>query len=319
MNNNLTRSEKATFNKIHQEFSSVFSPGIGCYNGYSGAFEHYVNMSEDLPPQRKARVPDYSREDKEILQAKFDYLLSEGVLSRAEDVDQPVEYVHPSFLVKKESGGHRLVTSFGEMGEYARPQPTNSSHVEHAIHQIGQYREMIIADLKDSYFQVLLNKESAKYLGVLTPYTGTYVYSRSVMGLPGSEAALEELLSRIFGDLIREGKLVKVADDLFIGAGNVGDLAVIWKEVLRRLALNGLKLSLNKTRICPSSATILGWDWKKGGHLQGSKHKLNALAACEAPSTVKGLRSFIGCYKFISRVLPCCAEVLRPLEEACAG
>ena len=97
----MSKSERTSFNDIHKEFNSVFTPGIGCYNNYSGKFEHYVNISENLPPQRKGRVPDYSRGDKELLQQKFDELLAEGVLSRAEDVDQPIEYVHPSFLIKK--------------------------------------------------------------------------------------------------------------------------------------------------------------------------------------------------------------------------
>ena len=157
----LSKSEKATFHSIHKEYEAVFSPGIGCYNHYSGKFEHQVNMSKNLPPQRKGRVPDYCREDKEILQGKFDRLLAEGVLARAEDVENPVEYVHPSLMVKKSSGGHRFVTSFGEMGEYARPQPTINSNVEHAMHQIGQYNEMIIADFSESYYQVPVDKESS--------------------------------------------------------------------------------------------------------------------------------------------------------------
>ena len=31
------------------------------------------------------------------------------------------------------------------------------------------------------------------------------------------------------------------------------------------------------------------------------------------------MRSYIGSYKFLARVIPCYAEVLHPLEEACAG
>ena len=217
----LSGSDKTMFKKIHDEFNPVFSPGIGKYNNYSGEFCHVVNMNKNLPPQRKGRVPDYSRGDKELLQEKFDYLVREGVLSRAEDVKQPVEYVHPSFLVKKASGGHRLVTSFGEMAEYAKPQPTINSNVEHALYQIGQFKELIITDLSSGYFQIPLNPESSRYVGVISPYTGAYVYRRSVMGLPGSEAALEELLSRIFGDMIRNGDMVKIADD--ISSNNTGD------------------------------------------------------------------------------------------------
>ena len=315
---NLSKPEKEEFRKLHNEYNSVFSPGIGCYNNYSGHFEHFVNVSPNLPPQRRGRVPDYCRNDKEALQSKFDELLKEGVLCRAEDVKEPVEYVHPSFLVKKPSGGHRLVTSFGEMAEYAKPQPTINSNVEQALHQIGQFDQLIITDLKESYFQIPLNPESSRYVGVISPYTGTYVYKRSVMGLPGSEAALEELLNRIFGDLVRAGKMVKIADDIFLGSDSTSSLLSIWKDVLNRLKLNGLKLSPTKTKICPKSASILGWEWESGS-IRPSNHRINALLHCDPPTTVKSLRSYLGCYKFISRVVPFYAEVLQPLEEAVAG
>ena len=187
-------------------------------------------MSANLPPQRRGRIPDYSRGDKELLQQKFDYLLQEGVLTRAEDINQPVEYVHPSFLVKKSSGGHRLVTSFGEVAEYAKPQPTINSNIEHVLHQLGQYEVIIIADLRDAYYHVPLSTDSSKYVGVITPYTGTLVYRRSVMGLPGSEAALEDLLSRVFGDLIFDGCLVKIADNLYFGVNTLTEFQKLFES-----------------------------------------------------------------------------------------
>ena len=316
--NSLSKADQLRFHELHKKYESVFSSGVGCYNGYSGKFTHVINMSPDLPPQRRGRIPIYNRGDMGLLQEKFDELLQEGVLARAEDIGVPVEYVHPSFLIKKQSGGHRLVTSFGEVAEYARPQPTITSNPEHVLQQVGQWKYIIKADLTKSYYQILLDKLSCKYVGVLTPYSGTLVYLRSVMGLPGSEAALEELLSRIFGDLIQEGKMIKLADDMYVGSDNIDDLSVTWGEILKRLYLNGLKLSASKTVCCPTSTSILGWQWEKGT-IRPSSHQINALLACEPPTTVKGLRSYIGCCKFRSRVLKHYAELLHPLEEACGG
>ena len=38
-----------------------------------------------------------------------------------------------------------------------------------------------------------------KYCGVATPFRGVRVYTRSPMGMPGSETALEELMCRVLG------------------------------------------------------------------------------------------------------------------------
>lgn len=316
--NSLTSEQRSMLIKTNKKHELTFSDGFGCYNSYSGKFFHTINVSDQLPPQKKGRIPVYNKSDLATLQEKFDELYRGGVIARAEEVGVAVEYVHPSFLVKKPSGGFRLVTSFGTVAEYARPQPTCTSNVEHVIHQIGQWKYLIKADLTSSYFQIPLNPDSYKYVGIMSPFKGTFVYKRSVMGLPGSESALEELLSRIFGDLIQEGKMIKLMDDIYVGSNNFDSLVATWDEVLKRLVLNGLKLSPSKTVCCPTQTTILGWIWNNG-KISPSSHRVNALASCEPPSTVKSLRSFIGCFKFISRVLPHYSELLQPLEVTCGN
>lgn len=85
-------------------------------------------------------------------------------------------------------------------------------------------------------------------------------------------------------------------------------------------ALNdcGLTLSAGKTIICPRSTTILGWIWTQG-RLSASPHKFSVLSTCKLSDTVHGLRSFIGAYKMLSRVLPICAHTIAPLENAISG
>lgn len=314
----LKQSDKNKFIETHEKYSKVFSSGIGLYNGNSGDYKHTINMSNALPLQRKGRVPMYNRHDLNALQLKCDELLSQGVLCRPEDANILVTHCNPSFLVKKSSGGSRLVTSFGPVAEYALVPPTITTDVEDVLRQVGQWRYLIKTDLKSAYYQIPLDRDSMKYVGINTPYKGTYVYQRSVMGLPGSEAALEEVLSRILGDLLQSGNVVKLVDDLYVGSSTISELLNTWNSVLCKLQHNGMKLSPEKTFICPTSTIILGWRWTNGS-IAPTSHRLSALAACEPPSTVKGLRSFIGCYKYMSRSLPFYADILDPLEKACAG
>ena len=63
---------------------------------------------------------------------------------------------------------------------------------------------------------------------------------------------------------------------------------------------------------------ILGWIWESGT-IRASPHRLSSLATCAPPKTVKGMRSFIGAYKVLARVLPGCSAYLSPLDETTAG
>ena len=53
--------------------------------------------------------------------------------------------------------------------------------------------------------------------------------------------------------------------------------------------------------------------------MSASTHRIVALSTCQPPDTVCGLRSFIGAYKALSRVLPKCSQLLAPLDEAISG
>lgn len=57
-----------------------------------------------------------------------------------------------------------------------------------------------------------------KHCGIVTPFIGVIVYTRSFKGMPGSETALEDLTCRVLGDLFEESIVVKLLDDLYCGA-----------------------------------------------------------------------------------------------------
>ena len=73
-----------------------------------------------------------------------------------------------------------------------------------------------------------------------------------------------------------------------------------------------------KTVIVPRETTILGWIWREGT-LRASPHRIAALATCQPPSTVTGLRSFIGAFKVLGRVLKGCSQIFSPLDTATAS
>ena len=216
-------------------------------------------MGSTKPPQRKGRVPQYNRAKLSDLQDKFDSLEQQGVFRKPEEIGLVVEYLNPSFLVKKPSGGFRLVTAFADVVRFAKPQPSLMPDVNSTLQQIARWKYIVTTDLSSAYYQIPLSLESQKYCGVATPFKGVRVYTRCAMGMPGSETALEELLCRVLGDYIQEGKVAKLADDLYIGGDTPEVLHQNWTLVLSSLDKCNLRLSPAKTVIAPKSTSILGW------------------------------------------------------------
>ena len=317
-NNTLPAPITQQFYSLMETFDNVFNPKFSGYGGQSGPFQAVVNMGPSQPPQRKGRLPQYARDRLVELQQKFDELEELGVFGKPEDLDITVEYLNPSFLVNKPSGGTRLVTAFADVGRYSKPQPSLLPDVNSTLQQIGQWKYIICTDLSKAFYQIPLSKPSMKYCGVATPFRGVRVYTRCAMGMPGSETALEELMCRVLGHLLQNGSVAKLADDLYCGANTPQELLENWRQVLEALDANDLRLSAAKTVINPTCTTILGWKWQQGS-IEASPHRVSTLASCTKPLTVKGMRSFIGAYKVLARVLPNCSTYINPLDEAIAG
>ena len=84
------------------------------------------------------------------------------------------------------------------------------------------------------------------------------------MGMPGSETALEELMCRILGDLLQDGIVAKLADDLYCGGNTPQELLENWHRIWKAFNVCDMKLSPSKTIIAPKTTTILGWIWSNG-------------------------------------------------------
>lgn len=309
----MTPAVRQAFLKLHMKHRNVFAPHQHLYNDAMGKFRGIVHMGPTPPPQRKGRVPQYARDKLSELQLMCDKLEQDGVLAKPEDVNVSIEYLSPSFLVKKQSGGYRMVTAFGEIGKHCLPQPALMPSVDSTLRLIAQWTHIITTDLSAAFFQIPLAHSSYKFCGIATPFRGVRCYTRCAMGQPGSEASLEELLSRMFGDLLQQGKVARLADDMYLGGETLQEILDTWTIVLQRLDTCNMGLSPSKTMIDPTKTTVLGWLWCQGT-LQATPHRISTLSTCSKPTTATGMRSYVGSYKILARVIPHTAQILDPLE-----
>jgi hypothetical protein len=318
--NLLSKSEEDSIRNTLSTYDTVFNPVISVYNGRSGPCYVEVNIGKNLPPQKKGRIPFYGRDNLVELQNKFDELEATGILARPQEIGVTIENTNPSFLVSKKppSTDKRLVTDFASIADFCRPTPSLMPDVESTLKSIGSWKYLAKSDMSQAYHQLQMKKSSQRFCGVHTPYRGLLVYTVGVMGLPGVEVALEELTCLILGDMVKEGKVAKIADDLFVGGNSPEELKSNFQEVLVRLHDNNIKLKASKTIIAPKEVTILGWIWN-GGKLRASPHRLLALSTCQPPKTVTAMRSYLGAYRFLSRTLHGYARLLAPLEEVIKG
>ena len=113
----------------------------------------------------------------------------------------------------------------------------------------------------------------------------------------------------MLSDLLKEGIVAEIADDLYCGGNSPGELLLNRKKLLQALHNCDLYLSASKTIVNPLEL----WHSK----CQPSPHHPSSLGP--EPDTVTRMRSFIGAYKVLSRVIPGCSTLLAKLDDSVPG
>ena len=88
------------------------------------------------------------------------------------------------------------------------------------------------------------------WCAILTPFGGLRFFKRGIQGLINQSEELDEMLANIFGNMITQGKLVKLADDLFTGGVTKEQTILNFKELLSLCKANNISCPHPKQLSC---------------------------------------------------------------------
>lgn len=109
----LSRETQTAFSlSLLKEDDSVFDPQFPGYNGSTGTYQVKINIGPVKSPQQKSHLPRYAHDKLKELHERFDHLEQLSVFQCPEDVGITVEYLNPSFLVKKPQRGFPSIHCF---------------------------------------------------------------------------------------------------------------------------------------------------------------------------------------------------------------
>ena len=146
------------------------------------------------------------------------------------------------------------------------------------------------------------------------PFDGPLVYTASPQGLKNSSEHSYNRLGLIFGDMIRQGRMTRMADGLFPLGQSYEELLLNYIEVLDRIHKAGMTLKPSETRIAPVHTTIFRWNLSNGMWTPQPR-VISSLTRATTPTTVKMMRSFTRAVKQLSESVKNYANLLHPLEK----
>ena len=105
--------------------------------------------------------------------------------------------------------------------------------VDDIYSQLGIWKEIIIIELFNAFFQNHIAEDDQQWLGIMTPFSRLRVLTRSGQGLLGQSDELDELMANILGDKIKEGRATKIQDNIIIGGNTQLEAAQNYVKILQ--------------------------------------------------------------------------------------
>ena len=255
----------------------------------------------------------------------------QGVLADPIDHGINVRNVSPCFIQQKSRAKFkkledcvleeiRFISCFNVLNESIRPIASTTNTYESIVKFLSRHKFFIFADLLNSYFQIKVDAQDWKHLGIMTPHRGLKVLTRLGQGLLNSDVVLDQVLGKVLGDEIAAGFCLAARDDLFVAGDTIDEVLINWEKVLAKLNDANLKITARKVRVFLEDTEVFG-QRISNGKVSPSDHAVTSLGdiKLEEVKTIKQLNSWRGLYKTLIQHLPDLASMMAPFDKVAAS
>ncbi|XP_058510228.1 protein NYNRIN-like [Solea solea] len=174
-----------------------------------------------------------------------------------------------------------------------------------------------VVDLSNAFFSVPVHKDSQYWFAFQFNGKG-YTFTRLCQGFTESPTIYNRALCESLSPLVlSDGTvLLQHVDDLLICAPTEKQCITDTIKLLKHLAEEGHKASLNKLQFVKQAVTFLGHIISGEGKTMSPKH-IEAIQKIPKPITQQQMLSFLGMCSYCRAFVPNFSEVERPLRTLC--
>ncbi|GJV77848.1 reverse transcriptase domain-containing protein [Tanacetum coccineum] len=263
---------------------------------------HKILMEENAKPvvQHQRRV---NPKIHEVIKQEVIKLLDAGLIYPISD--------SPGFKI--DSFGwlslHRLPTT-QECNFVKDPFPL--PFMDQMLERLAENEYYCFLDGFSGYFQIPIDPLDQEKTTFTCPY-GTFAYRRMPFGLCNAPGTFQRCMVAIFHDMIEKTMEVFMDDFLVFGDSFSSCLSHLDK-MLQRCEDTNLVLNWEKCHFMVKEGIVLGHKISKSG-IEVDKAKVDVIAKLPHPTTVKGIRSFLGHAGFYRRFIQDFSKIAWPMTH----
>ena len=283
---------------------------------------HRILMEDAKPtrePQRRLNPPM-----KDVVRTEILKLLDVGIIYPISDS----KWVSPIQVVPKKSGitvvknennelvptkpitGWRVCIDYRKLNTATRKDHFPLPFIDQMLERLAGHSHYCFLDGFSGYNQIAIAPEDQEKTTFTCPF-GTFAYRRMPFGLCNAPATFQRCMMAIFSDMIE--RFIEVfMDDFSVFGSSFDDCLNHLSLVLKRCQETNLILNWEKCHFMVKQGIVLGHAISSKG-IEVDKAKIDLISSLPAPTSVKGVRSFLGHAGFYRRFIKDFSKITRPL------
>ena len=267
---------------------------------------HEVNTGDAAPvKQLPRRVPFALR--KELSKLVSD-MLENGVI---EESSSP--WASPIVLVRKKDGSLRFCVDYRKLNGVTRKDVFPLPRIDDLLDQLAGKKIFSTLDAKSGYWQIRMSEESKAKTAFAT-MSGLYEFKVMPFGLCNAPATFQRLMQKVLSGLGSGDPFCEVfIDDIIVFSDTIEEHLEHLRMLFARLRRIGLKLHPGKCTFARREVLYLGHVISAEG-IGPNPEKVEAVKRFPVPTSVKGVRQFLGLASYYRRFIPGFARVAAPLH-----
>ncbi|KAI5351458.1 hypothetical protein L3X38_004349 [Prunus dulcis] len=320
----LTSHEEDSLIEVLKEHKTALGWTIADIKGISPSMcMHRILMEEDSKPSRDAQRR-LNPNMKEVVRAEVLKLLDVGIIYPISDS----KWVSPVQVVPKKSGitvvkneknelvptrtitGWRVCIDYRKLNTSTRKDHFPLPFIDQMLDRLSGHAYYCFLDGFSGYNQIPIAPEDQEKTTFTCPF-GTFAYRRMPFGLCNAPATFQRCMMAIFSDMV-ERFMEVFMDDFSVFGSSFDDCLHHLSLVLTRCQETNLILNWEKCHFMVRQGIVLGHVVSNKG-IQVDKAKINIITNLPPPSSVKGVRSFLGHVGFYRRFIKNFSSISRPL------
>ncbi|GJQ90159.1 reverse transcriptase domain-containing protein [Tanacetum coccineum] len=323
---NLKDEDKTALIKVLKSHKHAIAWKISDIKGIDPQFcTHKILMEENAKPvvQHQRRV---NPKIHEVIKQEVIKLLDAGLIYPISDSP----WVSPVHCVPKKGGitvvkneeneliptrlvtGWRVCIDYRKLNDATRKDHFPLPFMDQMLERLAGNEYYCFLDGFSGYFQIPIDPLDQEKTTFTCPY-GTFAYRRMPFGLCNAPGTFQRCMVAIFHDMI-EKTMEVFMDDFSVFGDSFSSCLSHLDKMLQRCEDTNLVLNWEKCHFMVKEGIVLGHKISKSG-IEVDKSKVDVIAKLPHPTTVKGIRSFLGHAGFYQRFIQDFSKIARPMTH----